>query len=292
MLKKILWVLVAATSCLSASTAAAGEPAAPAAATAPSVHGPSACEAERRLVAAKVELMSADYRADLGALMRLRQEVSALESDPGVGYLAHYWAGFASWRLAINGFNRSLRRDAIKPHLEDAVADFDAAVALRDDFADAYAAGASSKGWLAAWYADKPETLKTLIDSSRQMMARAKQLAPANPRVEWVETGILFATPPQFGGDPPRAMAVLRQALAGSDFSASPASPLPDWGRPELLMSLAWGSLNQASPPDLAAARGNAEEALRLRPDWFYVREILLPQIDLAERRAGEPSGR
>ena len=48
-------------------------------------------------------------------------------------------------------------------------------------------------------------------------------------------------------------------------------------------MSLAWCLLNR-SAPDPAAARDSAEAALRLRPDWYYVREILRPQIELALR--------
>ena len=44
----------------------------------------------------------ADYRADLEELARLREEVAPLAGDPPRGYLAHSWAGFASWRIAIN----------------------------------------------------------------------------------------------------------------------------------------------------------------------------------------------
>jgi hypothetical protein len=67
-------------------------------------------------------------------------------------------------------------------------------------------------------------------------------------------------------------------------------SPLPDWGKPETLMALAWGNLNAAAP-DLAAAYGQAHAALGLQPDWFYVRDILLPQIEVARSKAAEASG-
>ena len=57
-----------------------------------------------------------------------------------------------------------------------------------------------------------------------------------------------------------------------------PGSPLPDWGKPEALMSLAYAHLNGA-PPDLDAAEREARAALALQPEWSYVRDVLLPQI-------------
>ncbi|HEY2289236.1 MAG TPA: hypothetical protein VGM86_00920 [Thermoanaerobaculia bacterium] len=62
-------------------------------------------------------------------------------------------------------------------------------------------------------------------------------------------------------------------------------SPLPDWGKPEALMSLAYSHLSQ-KPPDLDAAGEEAHAALRLQPEWSYVRDVLLPQIEAA-RKAG-----
>jgi len=55
----------------------------------------------------------------------------------------------------------------------------------------------------------------------------------------------------------------------------------PSWGEPENLMSLAWCSLNKSSP-DAAQAENYARQALALVPDWHYVRDILLPQIQSA----------
>ena len=59
------------------------------------------------------------------------------------------------------------------------------------------------------------------------------------------------------------------------------------WGKPEAQMSLAFAHLNQAKP-DLAAAEAEAREALRLVPEWRYVRDFLLPMIEA--RRKPSPS--
>jgi len=59
----------------------------------------------------------------------------------------------------------------------------------------------------------------------------------------------------------------------------------PSWGEPELLMSLAWSSLNRATP-DVNAADQYAHSALPLVPYRHYVRDILLPQIQTAKAAA------
>jgi hypothetical protein len=59
----------------------------------------------------------------------------------------------------------------------------------------------------------------------------------------------------------------------------------PSWGEPELLMSLAWSSLNRTSP-DLNAAEQDAQAALKLVPYWHYVRDILMAQIRAAQAKA------
>jgi len=56
-------------------------------------------------------------------------------------------------------------------------------------------------------------------------------------------------------------------------------------------MSLAYAHLKQ-SPPDLVAASEEAREALRLAPEWSYVKNILLPQIEAAQRKETDAGAR
>lgn len=228
-----------------------------------------------RLAAIKAGTMSADYRADVPALDKYRQEAAALFDDASAGYLAHYWAGFANWRAALNGAFLKMDREEMKDRLDRALADFRASIRQKGDFADSYAAAASISGWRAAW---EKEDAPAFLAESRQLLARARELAPDNPRVLWVVGGIYLFAPPSFGGNKALAIETYRRMAKMTGAESSSGSPLPDWGRPEAFMSLAFSHL-QLSPPDLAAAADEAHQALQLQPDWVYVRDQLLPQI-------------
>lgn len=236
-----------------------------------------------RLVTAKPKLMSADYRGDLDELSRLRDEVLPLADDPALGYLAHYWAGFASWRIAINGANQGMSIPDLIANLEKAAADFEASIRLKDDFADGYAAAAGVNGWLGAFDmrnnpAETPERIKKFWS----LLARATELEPDNPRVLWVKAVPLLVLPPDKGGNLNGAIEIYRRMDEVSQAKSDAGSPLPDWGKPEAMMSLAFAHLQQS---DLASASAEAQTALRLQPEWSYVRDILVPQIEAAQRK-------
>ncbi len=242
---------------------------------------------DHRLVTAKPKLMSADYRGDLDELARLREEVLPLAGDPALGYLAHYWAGFASWRIAINGGSRGMSAEDLIANLEKAAANFEASIRLKDDFADGYAAAASVNGWLGAFDMSRNKSTETpeRIKKFWSLLARATELEPDNPRVLWVKAVPLLILPPDKGGNLNGAIELYRRMDEVSQATSDAGSPLPDWGKPEALMSLAFAHLQQS---ELASAREEAQAALRLQPEWSYVRDILVPQIEAAQRkRAG-----
>jgi tetratricopeptide (TPR) repeat protein len=234
-----------------------------------------------RLTLLKAEVMSADYRADLVALERLRAEAAALSGAGGVAYLAHYWAGYASWRTALNGANLGMGRERLKTCLEQALAEFRASIAANGEFADSHAAAASVIGWLTSW--ERSEARAFLAESQR-LLSRARELAPDNPRVLWVLGGVYLFAPKGFGGDKERAIEIYRRMAALAAAEPASVSPKPDWGKPEAFMSLAYAHL-QEEPPRIEAAREEARAALRLQPDWAYVRDVLMPQIEAKARR-------
>jgi tetratricopeptide (TPR) repeat protein len=240
---------------------------------------------ESRLVAAKASLMAADYRGDLATLAALRTQISPLMDDPSLGYLASYWSGFASWRIAINGSSANMSKADLKANLARAAADFETSIRKKDDFADAYAAASSVHGWLVGLNRDDPAAMRPHIESAIRLLKRAVELDPYNPRVLWVQGGNYLFNPHEWGGNHERAIETYHKQV-DSSAPLTPQSPLPDWGKAEALMSLAYAHLNQTSP-DLAAATEEAQAALHLQPEWHYVRDILVPQIEASRKQAG-----
>ncbi len=250
----------------------------------------------QRLLEIKWKLMSADYRGDLEELSHGRELLTTLKAHPTLGYLACYWSGFAGIRLAMNGANRQMSPIEMERNLQAALRDTEESLRLKEDFADAHVNAGQIASWMAsiAMRRGDPEAMQKLkekgtaalsaetrawIEMTWKHLKRAKELSPKNPREPWVEAVIWYNIPPERGGSQQKAIAMYREAatLAREERVSDPLAP--DWGEPEALMSLAWCLLNRASP-DAAAAREAADAALKLRPDWFYVRQVLRPQIE------------
>lgn len=239
---------------------------------------------ERKLVALKAELMTADYRADLPKLTTLRDRAAKLSNDSKLGYLADYWTGFASWRIVVNGASAKMAPEEAKAHLQRAAADFESSARKKSDFADAHAAAAAVHGWLAAYKHDDDAAMKQEIEIFKRFLNRAVELEPSNPRVLWIQAVPYMVLPPERGGNRDRAIEFYRQMIENAR-PLSPESPLPDWGKVEGLMSLSYALMSKS---DLDGATEQANAALRLRPDWHYVRDILVPQIDAKRKQPAQ----
>ncbi len=241
--------------------------------------------AERKLVEIKAAVMSADYRGDIPNLTALRDRASQLSGDRRLGYLADYWSGFASWRIVVNNNDGKIPPPEAMAHLTRAAADFESSTRKKSDFADGWASAAAVHGWLAAYkHSDEP-AMNAEIKTYHQMLNRALELEPSNPRVLWIQAVPYVVLPPERGGNVDRAIELYRKMIDNAG-PLRPESPQPDWGKVEGLMSLASAHLKKTSP-DVDAAAVEAGEALRLQPDWHYVRDILMPKIDARRKQLG-----
>jgi len=233
-------------------------------------------------------IQRADYQGDRPALARLHQELSALPEDPTSAARQRYWEGFALWRRAINGSNEKLPPEDLRADLVQAIADFERSLEADPKLDDSNVGRISCLQFLAFLDHATPEKSKPNVE---RFLALFKELAPRaqdNPRFLWIRGLAEWWTPP--GSAPEviehrhaRSLATYAQgAELARQQKGRVTDPLtPSWGEPENLMSLAWCSLNKSSP-DAAQAENYARQALALVPDWHYVRDILLPQIQSA----------
>ena len=211
----------------------------------------------------KARAIRAGYTADLQALADAARDAKALAADPAQAALAHYWAGYAWWQRAVNDVNRNLDPAADRAA---ALAELEAALAARENFADAHALVAWLHGWL---YTADAANKDAHAQALRAHHTRARELEPDNPRVLWA-----YATALQFR-DRPASLRMFDELTRRPDVASKSADP--DWGVPEATMSLAWMTMADG---DLGRAETLARRALALRPGWYYIESVLMPQIE------------
>ncbi len=233
------------------------------------------------------QIQRADYEGDRPALKRLHDQLTAIPEDGKLASRVLYWRGFALWRRAINGFNDTPTPKDLEEDLTQAAADFKDAIARDPVFVEAKIGAGSSLGYLMFLHRNDPNLMQELLQQSSPLLKEAMAAAPDNPRLLWVLGPIRWSSPPERGGGQDKAFEIYNKGLeAVRNQKRDVSNPLePTWGEPELLMSLAWSNLNRTTP-DLNSADQYAQAALKLVPYWHYLRDILLPQIRVAQTKA------
>jgi hypothetical protein len=227
------------------------------------------------------EVMLADYRGDRAALDRLDVVLGELDGQT-LGEYREYWRGFARWRRALNGFNETPTPADLAEDLEKAIGYFRKSLDLRPNWIEARI-GIVGCGASLLYLAGNDEAKKESLRKEFVPMLQGVQRDGAeNPRALWLVGGVQFGAPPPYGGDVGKATATLAHGLAASwsESTLRPgASPwVPTWGGPENLMNLAY-VWSHAATPDKNQALAYAQGALTAAPEWHYVKDILLPQI-------------
>ncbi len=239
-------------------------------------------KSEARLAELSAAVLAADYRGDRPRLEQLDAELSRLDAGPLNDY-RDYWRGFALWRRAMNGFNETPTPDDLGADLEKAVARFRASLAAQPEWIEARLAMVGCWGNL-IYLAGKDEgRRKAILEEALPTFRWLMENAGDNPRALWIKGGMEMNAPPPTGGDFARAAATARQGVAcawrEAQWDAGTPAWVPTWGGPENLMNLAYW-YSHGPKPDRALALAYAEGALTAVPQWHYVRDILLPQIE------------
>jgi tetratricopeptide (TPR) repeat protein len=240
-------------------------------------------EQAARIVA---QIQRADYEGDRAAMQRGYDELKPFMSDQKLASRIRYWRGFAQWRRAINGFNDAVDPRELARDLNSALDEFKAAIKLDRKFVDAKVGIISSLGFLL--FAD-PQDEARKKERIEQILATEKEasaMAPDNPRLIWVHGPVLWNSPPERGGGQDKAIQNYQRGLEVCSKIKTSDDPFePSWGKPELMMNLAYCYLN-ANSVDVNAAERYARNALEIVPYWHYVRDILVPQILAAKEKA------
>lgn len=227
-----------------------------------------------------MQIKRADFEDDRAALNTLFQHLTPYVKDPQVATFAHYWRGFALWRRALNGINDSSKEDELDADLTRAVQEFAAADARPNGFVEAEIGEAACEGTLLFLHHADTGQLQGRLARDAALLKDLQEKSPDNPRFLWVLGASLWSRPAAAGGNRAAAIRAYERGLRLiTDERDNVHNPLEaSWGEAELLMSLSWSGLHQ-TPPDLEAAEHYAQQALRVAPNWHFVRGVLVPQI-------------
>ena len=232
------------------------------------------------------QIQHADYAGDRAAMQKGYDDLKPFLEDKELASRIRYWRGFAQWRRAINGFNDSVDPKELEQNLNTAIEEFKITMEKDPTFVDAKVGIISCLGFLAFMNRKDQVRAKALVGQILPLVKEADEMAPDNPRLISVRGPIFWNTPPDRGGGQDKAIENYQRGLeVCSKIKASDDSLEPSWGKPELMMSLAYSFANK-SPPDLEAAERNARSALEIVPYWHYMRDILLPQILATKAKA------
>jgi tetratricopeptide (TPR) repeat protein len=251
-----------------------------------SIHTTRANDTAEQVAPIVAQIQHADYIGDQAAMQKGYDDLKPFLEDKELTARIRYWRGFSQWRRAINGFNDSLDREELEQDLKTALDEFKIAIEKDPTFVDAKIGTISCLGYLAFMNQKDQARAKGLVDEIMPLVKEATDKAPDNPRLIWVRGPILWNTPPERGGGQEKAIENYQRGLEVCSKIKASDDPLePSWGKPELMMSLAYCYLN-TKPADVNAAERYARDALEIVPYWHYVRDILLPQILAAKTKA------
>ena len=223
------------------------------------------------LGAATADLESAVIRGDRAEIERLMLATrDAIEEAPEEerDELRHLFA-YASWRLA------SYEERGSKPYkkmLEAAEDELDELLDRRPDHAEARALYGTVQGWLVTgmWSGMRRGP------RSDKAYKRARELAPDNPRVAMHQGVSRLFRPGAFGGGLDKAEEELTEAMELFEKEA-PGGDWPSWGHAEIL---GWMGQVMYRKGELEQARAYYERALEMEPEYHWVLEFLLPELE------------
>ena len=242
------------------------------------------------VTAAKVALQAAVNAGEPGEMLAARARFATLSAAEPKDASFHYWVALASWRAVPMLMNDKAKVEQARKVCKDAIERCDKALAAAPKHADAMALKAGLQG---LWLSFEPGEMMSLGMQMGQMIERAHELEPANPRVLLLD-GINTLHKPAFvGGGADKALVKFDEATAlfGKQAAAVTAAATSGdpaalgWGRDDALL---WAGRAAAKDNKFADARQYYQRALIANPDNAWVKNVLLPQVEkqLAEKGA------
>ncbi len=198
-------------------------------------------------------------------------------ADTGLAAWGHYYIALADYRIADHLLaTGDENKGAAWEHLKAAVEHLQKATEIDPQAAEAYALLASAYGRQIGL---NPIKGMVLGRRAEQALKKASQLAPDNPRVALYTAIRDFNTPRLLGGSKEKGLQGFQRA-AELFAQEEPADPIhPAWGHSR---TYAWLGFAHQGRGELALARAAFAKALAINPDFSWVKNVLLPELEKA----------
>lgn len=220
---------------------------------------------------ARKQLEQAIVDQNIEQIVMARNHFESFLDKPDLSAQAHYYLGLAGYRL--HTLPSEMGKKQKGDYLNDAINHLNKAISIKEGFAEAHALlsgsyGLKASGGMFAGIKYGPKSNKE-ID-------KALQLAPNNPRVLLLDgIGLLF-TPSMFGGDTEKAITQFNEAAKEFEKFTPKDETMPHWGKVEVY---AWLGQAYEKQKQYEQAKQAYEKALKLNPDYGWVKNHLMPKL-------------
>lgn len=225
-----------------------------------------------RLLDAKEVMNRAFYDHTPDRLSKAMDAFQPLTSsgDPEVKKLAYYYMGYAAYRLS-SAFS-GLDEKETGRYLDEAVRNLEKATELDYNFSEAVALLGNCYGMKATSFFS---ALKFGPRSDRTLQ-KAVSMAPENPRIRLMYGISFIFKPAMFGGSLEKAIEELKRSADLFTGWEAESELYPEWGNEEVY---AWLGKAFERAGRYERSEQSYKRALEINPDYYWVKEILLPEL-------------
>ena len=217
------------------------------------------------------QLGDAYFKRDVAGIERLRAAFAqpVANESPADGAKRLYFVAFSEWLLSMSAGGDSALSVAAARRADAALTEL-----LALDPSSAHAQVLRGRVWymLSSQGAMKPEDRARW----REPYDAANRLAPDDPLVRMQDSIVLIYTP---GGDRPKGQAMLRETIDALAARAGDDPHLAIW----LPIAWNWYGTTFLSDGDVEIARSAFESALKVRPDYDFIRTAMIPMTEVVD---------
>lgn len=218
---------------------------------------------------------------NLDAMYAARATFERALADKNLSAWSHYYIALTDYRIANYLLAQGKKnKDRASKHLKEAAEHLEGATRKEASGEDAKMIAAEVYALLSSVYGRQISLsgIKGIFlgPKSGNLLKKAEQLAPNNPRVVLSAAIGAFNTPKTWGGSKERALEGFQRA-AELFAREKPTDPIhPTWGHSEIY---AWLGMAYMDRDEKDSAREAFEKALEIDPDNGWVKYDLLPKV-------------